>query len=66
LTCQVNGEALEVEEGSSISRLLQKLEVTSERVAVELNLEILPKVEYGTRRLKNGDRVEVVAFVGGG
>ena len=46
--------------------LLQKLEVTSEKVAVELNLEILPKGEYASRELADGDRVEVVAFVGGG
>jgi sulfur carrier protein len=57
---------MEVEEGSSISMLLQKLNVTSEKVAVELNLEILPKGEYDSRQLMDGDRVEVVAFVGGG
>ena len=44
----------------------EPVEVTSERVAVELNLEILPKDQYDTRQLMDGDRVEVVAFVGGG
>lgn len=57
---------MEMEEGTSISMLLDQLEVTSEKVAVELNLEILPKGEYSSRQLMDGDRVEVVAFVGGG
>jgi thiamine biosynthesis protein ThiS len=37
-----------------------------ERVAVELNLEILDRAAFGQRRLENGDRVEILGFIGGG
>ena len=63
----VNGEPLEMEgTSSSISDLLMHLEIKAPRVAVELNLEIVPKTEFETTNLKDGDRVEVVSFVGGG
>lgn len=62
----VNGESLEMEGASSISDLLMHLEIKAQRVAVELNLEIVPKTEYDSTNLKDGDRVEVVSFVGGG
>lgn len=57
---------MEMEAGASISKLLSDLEVKATRVAVELNLEIVPKSDYDATTLKDGDRVEVVAFVGGG
>jgi sulfur carrier protein len=66
LLCQVNGESLEVAAGASISKLLIQLGVGTKRVAVELNLEIVPKSTYDSVVLKDGDRVEVVGFVGGG
>jgi sulfur carrier protein len=50
----------------SILGLLQMLEIDPRRVAVELNLEILPKPDYETTTLQDGDRVEIVHFVGGG
>jgi sulfur carrier protein len=62
----VNGESLEMEGLSSISDLLVHLEIKAPKVAVELNLEIVPKTEFETTSLKDGDRVEVVSFVGGG
>jgi sulfur carrier protein len=49
----------------SVTALLGTLGIEPLRVAVELNLEILPKAEYGTE-LKEGDRLEIVHFVGGG
>ena len=50
----------------SVLGYLQSIAIDPQRVAVELNLDILPKVEYGTTMLKQGDSVEIVNFVGGG
>lgn len=46
--------------------LLQKQNYRTERVAVELNGEIIPKAAFGQTVLKDGDQLEVVSFVGGG
>jgi sulfur carrier protein len=62
---QINGERKTVE-ACSVLALLEKLGIDPRRVAIELNLEILPKSDYGTTTLRDGDRVEIVQFVGGG
>lgn len=61
----INGETKTVA-GGTVAELLGQLGVDPARVAIELNLEILPKAEYGTRFLSEGDRIEIVHFVGGG
>jgi sulfur carrier protein len=61
----VNGEQKEVGP-LSVLGLLEMLEIDPRRVAVELNLEILPKPDYATTVLQDGDRIEIVQFVGGG
>lgn len=61
----VNGEQQVFAEGSMLE-LLEQLGIDPRRVAVELNLDILPKGEYGTTFLNEGDRIEIVQFVGGG
>jgi len=61
----VNGEEHAIEP-LSVLGYLEEIEIEPHRVAVELNLEILPKGEYGTTQLKDGDRIEIVHFVGGG
>jgi sulfur carrier protein len=61
----VNGEKTTVEQ-MSVLFFLQKIAIDPKRVAVELNLDILPKDEYGTTLLKDGDQLEIVHFVGGG
>jgi sulfur carrier protein len=62
---QINGERKTID-ACSVLGLLEKLDIDPRRVAIELNLEILPKSDYGTTTLKDGDRVEIVQFVGGG
>jgi thiamine biosynthesis protein ThiS len=62
----VNGEARTWRSGASVADLLQDLEIRTERVAVELNLEILDRTAFGQRLLKEGDRVEILSFIGGG
>ena len=63
---QVNGERRGCPAGSTVGDLLRKLEITTERVAVELNLEILDQKDFDHRALKEGDRVEILSFIGGG
>ena len=62
----LNGENVEAKEGSSIAELLTQLGISRERIAVELNLDIVPRGKYDEQLLANGDRIEIVHFVGGG
>ena len=62
----VNGERREISEGSTVSQLLDTLQVRPERVVVEVNLKILKRHEQATTVLKRDDHVEIVRFVGGG
>jgi thiamine biosynthesis protein ThiS len=63
---QVNGEARAWRSGTTVADLLQDLKIKTERVAVELNLEILDHAAFAQCPLKDGDRVEILNFIGGG
>lgn len=63
---QLNGDAFEVPAGETVAGLLERLDLTRRRVAVELNLEIVPRGQHATTALAEGDRVEVVHAIGGG
>ena len=62
----INGEFRHVPDGITVLQLLDILKITATRVAVELNLEIVPKSTYAERILQDNDRIEIVHFVGGG
>ena len=62
----LNGEPSEISDKSTVADLLDSLRIGRERVAVEVNLDIVPKAMYGTRLLSAGDKIEIVHFVGGG
>ncbi|WP_291901271.1 sulfur carrier protein ThiS [Maricaulis sp.] len=62
----VNGETKSVNTGLSVAGLLEELQINGRKVAVERNLEIVPKSLYADTQLESGDRMEIVAFVGGG
>jgi thiamine biosynthesis protein ThiS len=62
----INGEEKPVDNVSSVSDLLRELGLKADRVAVELNREIAARTSWDSTRLKNGDRLEIVQFVGGG
>ena len=66
LQIQVNGERRDCRSGATVGDLLRELDIKTERVAVELNLEILDRQEFDRRGLKAGDRVEILSFIGGG
>jgi thiamine biosynthesis protein ThiS len=63
---RVNGSALSLPEGASVSALLERLKIATPRVAVERNREIVPKAEYASTPLASGDELEIVELVGGG
>jgi sulfur carrier protein len=66
MTIQVNGSPREVPAGTSITALLEELGVKQPHVAVELNLEVVPRAQHTSTALREGDRLEVVTLVGGG
>ncbi len=63
---KVNGEVVNNAEGLSLEAYLNQENYTISRVAVELNGNIVPKAEYGKTMIAEGDKLEVVSFVGGG
>lgn len=63
---QVNGESRRVPEEINVTGLLRDLELNVERVAVEVNLEILDRRDFDARTLREGDRIEILSFIGGG
>ncbi|HEY4491929.1 MAG TPA: sulfur carrier protein ThiS [Acidobacteriota bacterium] len=66
LSVTVNGSKLDLPQRATILDLLRILEADPALVAVEQNLLIVPKAEFSSRRISDGDSIEVVHFVGGG
>ncbi len=62
----LNGENRALAPGLSVAGLLKDLGIESRKVAVERNLEIVPKSAFETTLLADGDRLEIVHFIGGG
>jgi sulfur carrier protein len=63
---QLNGCAFEMPDEATVADLLAKLDLIGRRVAVELNLDIVPRSQHSSTRLQEKDRVEVVHAIGGG
>ncbi len=66
ITVQVNGEARQVQDVSSLFDLLEHLDLNPGAVVVELNRKVVRRPALRERHLQEGDRVELVNFVGGG
>lgn len=62
----VNGNDTHVAQGSVISELIKSLGLNAQRLAVELNRRIIRRAEWDSTTISEGDRVEIVHFVGGG
>ncbi len=62
----LNGEEKTLSTALTVTQLLEELELTGRRVAVEVNREIVPRGRHAQVRLKDDDRVEVVFAIGGG
>ena len=63
---QLNGEGRELSDSSSLFDLIRELGLQPERIAIELNREVIRKPDWETTVLKENDRIEIVHFVGGG
>ncbi len=63
---EVNGEPTELPRQMTVDSLLEHLGVRGERVAVEVNLEVIRRNDRSARTIAEGDTVEIVSFVGGG
>jgi thiamine biosynthesis protein ThiS len=66
IAIEVNGEGRQVPDGASVADLLALIGLAAPKVAVERNLEIVPRSAWATTRLGEGDRLEIVHFIGGG
>ncbi len=62
----VNGESRQLPEEMTVRRLLEEMALTDKRLAVEVNLEIVPRSRHVSHILRAGDRVEIVHAIGGG
>lgn len=62
----VNGEARQVPPAATVADLLRQIGLAERKVAVERNLEIVPRSTYATTPLAPGDALEIVHFIGGG
>lgn len=66
LALTVNGEARHIALGSSVTELLALIGLAERKVAVERNMEIVPRSQYAATQLAAGDAIEIVHFIGGG
>lgn len=62
----LNGEKREVADEISLSQLVEILKLAPERIAIELNQSVVRRADWLSRKLQEGDRIEIVHFVGGG
>jgi len=63
---QLNGDPYEINNGTNLNELLNKLKIQKNKVAIEVNGEIVQKDKYINLILNNDDKVEIVHFIGGG
>lgn len=63
---KLNGDLRQIKAGTTVSALLRDLDIRQDRVAVEVNREILDRGDFDHRRLGADDQVEVISFIGGG
>jgi sulfur carrier protein len=66
MTVTINGERREIPDGLNVVDLLEHLGMRRERVAIERNLDMLPRARWQETRVEPNDRFEIVHFVGGG
>ena len=62
----LNGKTQQIEDHLNIAALLKKLDLENKRLAIEINLEIIPRSQFETYTFSTGDKVEIVRAIGGG
>ena len=63
---QLNGDSYEINHGTNLTELLNKLKIQKNKVAIEVNGQIVEKTKYSNLILNKNDKVEIVHFIGGG
>ena len=63
---QLNGDPFEINNGTNLDELLNKLKIQKNKVAIEVNGEIVQKDKYSNLVLNKSDKIEIVHFIGGG
>jgi sulfur carrier protein len=63
---RLNGEQRVVDDAINLAQLVEQLELTGKRIAIEVNDELIPRSEHTQHQLSAGDRVEIVQAIGGG
>jgi len=66
ITIRLNGDPHVIEGDARLTALIDALKMKPTRIAVELNREVVPKAEYASITLREGDELELINFVGGG
>ena len=66
MTVIVNGEEKEIEEGMTLAELIRNLGIETKVMAAAVNMEVVKKERWGDYRPKEGDKIELLHFVGGG
>jgi len=62
----VNGAEQDLPTGANILALLKQLDIAPERIAIEINLTVIDRAAYHERIFQEGDKVEIISFIGGG
>ena len=66
ITVSINGASRQLPDSTNVAMLIEEMELTGKRIALERNGEIVPRSRFATQQLADGDRLEVVVAVGGG
>ncbi len=66
ITVSINGESRQFPQAISIAELIEEMGLTGKRIALERNGEIVPRSQFASQQLKDGDKLEIVGAVGGG
>lgn len=66
MTVFINGESQQVDEGITIGQLLESLNLSQKRLAVEINLDIVARSGFANHKLNEQDKIEIVQAIGGG
>jgi len=66
ITIVLNGDDKQVDNNTNVSQLLEKLDLTEKRLAVEINQQIIPRSDFSSLILNEKDNVEIVQAIGGG
>ncbi len=66
ISIRLNGERLDVPDSTGLEKMLETLSLPTKRIAVELNGRVIRRADWPTINISDGDKIEVVHFVGGG